>query len=256
MATGNTEENVQTLLVNQIQYLSNIVRLHGTAALSISNAAEQQRSGIFLQVREWQSADIVGSSHLLFWSSDLIQYRDNSLPSSSHKSPKSHRVVIWTEKWTWSNKLRMGHLALVDLDSYQTFGKNLSVPPFQLPSVGSPLKAQQWPPRHSGNQGSPQICPFSSPGRPDSICSTQGVVSDLCWRGGTPWYEWPAHWWCWGLKNPWQSQTKASPSRQWRLAMPRWCSCTSPSHSRCTAHCTKLRSAAPDLVYTTLHCNH
>ena len=96
----------------------------------------------------------------------------------SHKSPKSHRVVIWTEKWTRSNKLRMGHLSI--WIHIKLLAKNLSVPPFQLPSVGSPLKAQQWPPRHSGNQGSPQICPFSSPGRPDSICSTQGVVSDLC----------------------------------------------------------------------------
>ena len=63
VATGNTEENVQTLLVNQIQYLSNIVRLHRTAALSISNAAEQQHSGIFLQVTLTKVQKVIGLSY-------------------------------------------------------------------------------------------------------------------------------------------------------------------------------------------------
>ena len=78
---------------------------------------------------------------------------------------------------------------------------------------------------------------FLKPTDREASVFPQRAVSDLCTGGGGGGGgQVPLIWLAtlvlvWGVKKPLVAvwQTKASPSRHWqRLAMPRWCSCTSP----------------------------
>ena len=95
--------------------------------------------------------------------------------------------------------------------------------------------------------------------RPGSIClSSKGCIW-FVYRGGG---HVPLIWLAtlvlvWGVKKPLVAvwQTKASPSRHWqRLAMPRWCSCTSPYYPLLLLHSTTTTSS-PHALSKTPHCN-
>ena len=82
----------------------------------------------------------------------------------SQKSPKSHRVVIWTEKWTWSNKLRMGHWSIwihIKLLANKSFRSPLSTSFCWEPFKGSTVATQTL-----GQSRQPPDLPFFFPRPP------------------------------------------------------------------------------------------